>query len=234
LPVLIILIILLVVILILPVGASFEYGGDDIFLSAKAGPFRFRLLPAKEKPAPKREKKPREKKVKPERKKFRPDKDFILSLLKAVLRALGRFRRRLSVDRLVLRYTAASGDPFETAMQFGYVSAAAGTVLPLVDAALKIREKEIDINVDFDAAYPKAYVFITATLMIWEWLYIALLLATRFLILLIKFRRREADREREKNNGQTSCKRTDGSDNDKAQGDGGRQHGRGRPHIDAG
>ena len=214
--VLIIILIVIIVFLLIPVGASFRYEDNGIYLAVKAGPLKFQLLPKKE---AEEQKKLKEKKPKKEKKRF--DKEFIFSLARAAFKALGRIRRQISIDNLTLHWTASSDNPYDAAMQYGYISSMTGILIPLLDKALKIRNRDIKINIDFNAVSPKCFSVITATLQVWEWLYIAVVFAFKFLILKIKFRRQTVGQERKNKNGQTSRERSDGSDNGKAQRDGG-------------
>jgi hypothetical protein len=207
---LIIILIALAVILLIPVGVDGGYEQNGFELSARFGPFRFKIFPKKEKPK-KPPRKPVYEEKEPEKEKKPLDWDEILSLAKLGLKTLKRFRRRLCIDYFALHFTAAASNPFDAAMQYGKVSAAAGTVLPLLEEALKIRERDFDINVSFEKEKPELYLRLVATLQIWEILYIGLAFGAEYLILKYKKRREIRATERKTENGQASYQRPDGS-----------------------
>jgi hypothetical protein len=220
---LIIIIVVFAAILLLPVGVDGRYDDGVLWLSAKAGPAKIRLLPKKEKPAKPKRKKRRDKAAerKPSKKaKKMLDKDTLLGLVRLGLRALGRFRRKLSVDSLTIHWTAAAKDPFSAAMQYGYLSAAMGALWPLIDGALKIRMCDIHTDVSFETDAPVIFVQFTATLQIWEILYIALAFGAEYLAMKRKLRRQRAAEERKNEYGKDTDRRPDGSDHVQAERDG--------------
>ncbi|HHU23174.1 MAG TPA: DUF2953 domain-containing protein [Clostridiales bacterium] len=227
-----IIVIVLAVILLIPVGVDGGYEQNSFELSAGFGPFRLRILPKTEKP-----KKARRKKIpaeeEPDVEKKPPSWDEILSLVKLGVKALKRFRRRLSIDFFALHYTAAASDPFKAALQYGKVSAAVGTLLPLLEEAVNIRERDVDINVSFKQERPEAYLHLIATLQIWEILYIGLAFGAEYLIMKYKIRREIRETERKTENGQASDQRLNGSYHGQNQGDGGRKHHRRGAHNNA-
>ena len=218
---LLIIIIVLAILLLLPVGVTGMYEEGQLRLSAKVGSAKFRILPKKEKPA-----KPQKKKdVKPKEKSQRQlDRNTLVGLVRLGLRALGRFRRKLSVDELTIHWTAAASDPFQAAMRYGAVSAAMGSLWPAIDNALKIRDCDIHTDVSFEIEKPVLFVQFTATLQIWEILYIALAFGISYLTMKRTLRRRRAAEERKKEYGKDPDRRPDGSDHVQAERDGGRQH----------
>ena len=76
--------------------------------------------------APEPEEKPSEQKK--EKKKKKLTLDDILTLAEIGLDALRRFRMHLSVDRIMLHYTAAAADPYDAVQQYGKVNAALGVL----------------------------------------------------------------------------------------------------------
>ena len=75
--------------------------------------------------------------------------DEIMGLVKSVLRGLGRFGRKLSVDRFLLHYTAAGKDPYNTAMTFGYVNGALTTLAPICRRSFDAKDVDVWTDVDF-------------------------------------------------------------------------------------
>lgn len=157
---------IIVAIMLVPVGADVAYEGGELRLSAKVCGVLLQLIPKPpaDETKPKKEKKPK----KPKKQKKRPeaqaqtgeekpkkklDLDFsmdeILGLVKSVLRGLGRFGRKLSVDRFLLHYTAAGKDPYNTAMTFGYVNGALTTLAPICRRSFDAKDVDVWTDVDF-------------------------------------------------------------------------------------
>ena len=139
---------IIVVLMLVPVGADVAYEGGELRLSAKVCGMLLQLIP---KP-PADETKPKKEK-KPKKPKKKLDLDFsmdeILGLVKSVLRGLGRFGRKLSVDRFLLHYTAAGKDPYNTAMTFGYVNGALTTLAPICRRTFVAKDVDVWTDVDF-------------------------------------------------------------------------------------
>ena len=157
---------IIVVLMLVPVGADVAYEGGELRLSAKVCGMLLQLIPKPpaDETKPKKEKKPK----KPKKQKKRPeaqaqtgeekpkkklDLDFsmdeILGLVKSVLRGLGRFGRKLSVDRFLLHYTAAGKDPYNTSMTFVYVNGALTTLAPICRRTFVAKDVDVWTDVDF-------------------------------------------------------------------------------------
>ena len=157
---------IIVAIMLVPVGADVAYEGGELRLSAKVCGMLLQLIPKPpaDETKPKKEKKPK----KPKKKKKQPEEqaqtgeekpkkkldldfgmDEILGLVKSVLRGLGRFGRKLSVDRFLLHYTAAGKDPYNTAMTFGYVNGALTTLAPICRRSFDAKDVDVWTDVDF-------------------------------------------------------------------------------------
>lgn len=157
---------IIVVLMLVPVGADVAYEGGELRLSAKVCGMLLQLIPKPpaDETKPKKEKKPK----KPKKKKKQPEEqaqtgeekpkkkldldfsmDEILGLVKSVLRGLGRFGRKLSVDRFLLHYTAAGKDPYNTAMTFGYVNGALTTLAPICRRTFDTKDVDVWTDVDF-------------------------------------------------------------------------------------
>ena len=157
---------IIVAIMLVPVGADVAYEGGELRLSAKVCGMLLQLIPKP--PAvetkPKKEKKPK----KPKKQKKQPEEqaqtgeekpkkklnldfsmDEVMGLVKSVLRGLGRFGRKLSVDRFLLHYTAAGKDPYNTAMTFGYVNGALTTLAPICRRSFDAKDVDVWTDVDF-------------------------------------------------------------------------------------
>ncbi len=155
---------ILIVILLIPVGVDLGYEDGQFHLSAKINGFLLQLIP---KPSRKEKDKPKEKKPKKEKKKKEPkpgeeekkkkkrklefSMDEILELVKSVLRGLGRFRRKLTVNRFLLHYLAGGKDPYNTAMQYAYVNAALSSLAPICAQRFTVKHSDVWTDVDFMA-----------------------------------------------------------------------------------
>ena len=152
-------------ILLIPVGVDLGYEGGEFHLAAKINGFLLQLFP---KPARDESKKPKEKKEKKEKKQKKkkepkPEKegkekpkrklnfsrDEILGLVKAALKGVGRFGRKLKVNRFHLNYVAAGDDPYNTAMSFAYVNAALSSLAPICARRFTVKDCEVRTDIDF-------------------------------------------------------------------------------------
>ena len=157
---------IIVAIMLVPVGADVAYEGGELRLSAKVCGMLLQLIPKPpaDETKPKKEKKPK----KPKKQKKQPEEqaqtgeekpkkklnldfsmDEVMGLVKSVLRGLGRFGRKLSVDRFLLHYTAAGKDPYNTAMTFGYVNGALTTLAPICRRSFDAKDVDVWTDVDF-------------------------------------------------------------------------------------
>lgn len=157
---------IIVAIMLVPVGADVAYEGGELRLSAKVCGMLLQLIPKPpaDETKPKKEKKPK----KPKKQKKQPEEqaqtgeekpkkklnldfsmDEVMGLVKSVLRGLGRFGRKLSVDRFLLHYTAAGKDPCNTAMTFGYVNGALTTLAPICRRSFDAKDVDVWTDVDF-------------------------------------------------------------------------------------
>ncbi|MBQ7895585.1 MAG: hypothetical protein IJ364_03395 [Oscillospiraceae bacterium] len=155
-----IIICVLVLLLLIPVGVDGEYIGGELKLSAKVCGFYIQLIPQKPK-KPKKEKKEKKQKTdsqpgneaKAEKKKRKFKLSFnleeILEIIKAALKAVGNFGKKLKVDRFLLHYTAAGKDPYSTAQTFGYVNAALSAMAPICAKRYRVRDCDVWTRVDF-------------------------------------------------------------------------------------
>lgn len=171
---------IIVLLLITPVGVDAAFGGDGPFsLKLVAGPLRLTVLPKK----PKEKKKPAKPKSAKEKKPETPDGEKkpkaklaledIFALAKIALTALGRFRRGLSLDVLTLRLTAGAPDPYDAVMQYNYLNAGLGVLLPLLSRAFTIRRRDVRTALDIGADGLTASGRLKATLRIGQLLHIA-------------------------------------------------------------
>lgn len=129
---------LIVFVLAVPFGAHVAYIGGELAVDARVMGINIGVIPQKERKKPKKEKKPREKKPKKEKKPAAEEpaekkkglpmgltKEQIPELLKLAFSTLDRFRRKFTVNYLMVHFVAACEDPYDTAMLYGYANAAA-------------------------------------------------------------------------------------------------------------
>lgn len=181
-----VIVVLIAAIMLVPVGADVAYEGGELRLSAKVCGMLLQLIPKppadetkpKKEKKPKKPKKTKEKKKQPEdqagtggeKPKKKLDLDFsleeIFGLVKSVLRGLGRFGRKLSVDRFLLHYTAAGKDPYNTAMTFGYVNGALTTLAPICRRTFDAKDVDVWTDVDFTTEKTRADVGLALTIRI--------------------------------------------------------------------
>ena len=153
---------------LLRVGVLGEYGESGVRLRVFVGLVRVRILPAKEKKPKKVKKKKKEKEKKP--KKLADFRDMLPDIIKA----LGRFRRRLLIKKLVIYYEAAGDDAAKTAISYGRLSAGISSVIPVLEYYFRIRHRDIRTAVNFQRDKPYIYVSAALSIAVWEILYIAL------------------------------------------------------------
>ena len=142
----------LAVLLALPVGVRARWNGA-LLVRVRLGPLRIQVFPIKEKKKP-----PKEKKEKPPKEKERKKGGICLeqivysaeTLLRLLGRLLRRFCRGLRVDPLTLHITAADEDPADAAILYGRLYGTLSALLPLLRAAVPIRNEDIVLLLDFD------------------------------------------------------------------------------------
>lgn len=147
-----------------PLGVRLRYDEDGPLAAVLLGrlPIVLYPLPGWLKKLTSREKKDGEKKPKKEKpKKEEPPKDTVgeapqggswkkfLPLVRLGLHFLGDFRRKLRVNRLVLRLTLAGDDPCDLAVNYGRAWAAVGNLLAAMQRAFVIQKRDVEVQCDF-------------------------------------------------------------------------------------
>ena len=72
-----------------------------------------------------------------------------LPLVRLGLHFLGDFRRKLRVNRLVLRLTLAGDDPCDLAVNYGRAWAAVSNLLAALKRAFVIQKRDVEVQCDF-------------------------------------------------------------------------------------
>ena len=145
-----------------PLGVRLRYDEDGPLAAVLLGrlPIVLYPLPGWLKKLTSREKKPGENKPKEEKpKKEKPKKAAenpqggswkkFLPLVQLGLHFLGDFRRKLRVNRLVLRLTLAGDDPCDLAVNYGRAWAAVGNLLAAMQRAFVIQKRDVEVQCDF-------------------------------------------------------------------------------------
>ena len=204
---------IIVAIMLVPVGADVAYEGGELRLSAKVCGMLLQLIPKPpaDETKPKKEKKPKKTKKKkkqpeeqPQTGEEKPKKklnldfsmDEIMGLVKSVLRGLGRFGRKLSVDRFLLHYTAAGKDPYTTAMTFGYVNGALTTLAPICRRTFDTKDVDVWTDVDFTTEKTKVDFGVALTIRIGQILGVVFTILFGALGILIKHKFRKFKEKR--------------------------------------
>ena len=147
----------IVLLAILPLGVSARYDEAGPVIRLILGPVRLQVFPGKKKNPP-REKKPKQKK-KPAQTQTKSGKtqskggklsDF-LPIVQTILDFLWDFRRKIRVDVLELKLTMAGDDPCDLAVNYGRAWAALGNLEPQLDRLFIIKEKDMQVQCDFEA-----------------------------------------------------------------------------------
>ena len=176
-----IVLLVLTVLALLPIGVSGGWAtGQNVTLDVCIGFIRLHILPKKN-AEPKAAKPAKPKKEKKKGGLASLSKKGKLALVKAVLRALSRFREKLCVEYLRFHFTMASPDPFKTAMGFGISSGVAAGFVPLLDNAFDIEHRDVGPAFDFTSTKPRTDLWITASILLWQVIYIAAVLGIDYL-----------------------------------------------------
>lgn len=156
-----ILLALILLVLFLRVGVRIAFG-DELRVTAVAGPLRLQIVPRPQR-KPKKEKKPKEKsEKKPQEKKklgltpgdIRSALPYLWQSLKGALR---KTRQRLRVDPLRLSLVlGGEPDPAASAETYGWISAAVWTFMPRLEELMRIPDPYIHLDVDYSAAETRA------------------------------------------------------------------------------
>ena len=225
-----IIIILLVLLAFIRLGCIVEYSEDGLFLFARAGPIRIKIIPSKRKhksekkllkEKAKAEKKQREKAEKAQKKKAEKESlspeakkekrggtvELVKKMLPPVLKAIGRLRRKLVIEHLTLHLTVAGKDPCDTANLYWKAGAAMGTLTAALENCFDIRQRDLGTAVSFIEDKTRVYAYASIRYRLWELIYIAGGLGISYLKTTGQIKKGKAEK-----NGQTSDRRTDGND----------------------
>lgn len=156
----------------IPVGVTAVYDERGPRADAVAGPFRIRLYPrpAREEPAPKqkasKQKKAQETQSAAEKPPLGGKLPLFRELIGLVLEAQSALRNKLRIRELTLHLTVGGkgDDPAQAAILYGSAWAAIGNLLPLLERAFRIENRDIAPQVDFTT--PETTIYVKATAVI--------------------------------------------------------------------
>ena len=172
-----ILMLLIAFLILLRLRLTGEYGeaGASLTVALGAVPV-FRLPRPKGAQRDKKEKKPKPKKKKEEDKE-KPKGGSIpgfRQLMPIISDALGKLKRRLSIDEMTLWYQSAGEDPAAAALAFGGASAAAGALARPMQDMFRIKELDIRTAVSFTETKPTVIARIRMSISVGALLWIGL------------------------------------------------------------
>ncbi len=101
-------------------------------------------------------------------------------LMPIISDALGRLKRRLSIDEMTLWYQSAAEDPASAALAFGGASAAAGALVRPLREMFRIRDLDIRTAVSFTETKPKVFARLRMSISVGALLWIGLRAYVKF------------------------------------------------------
>ena len=145
----------LILLAIVPVGVSAYYDASGARVLAVAGPVRLQLFPARKQKPEKKQKTEKPVKKAATKEAAKPKKggnvqDF-LPLIDTVLDFVGAFGRKIRITQLKLKLILAADDPADLAGNYGKAWAALGNLIPLLERAFVIKNRDLEVECDFQA-----------------------------------------------------------------------------------
>lgn len=154
---------------VMPIGLRVRYDSYGPRAAFMIGPLKIKLYPR-----PEREKKTHSGKKQKDRKASGNEKsrggsisDFF-PLVRLVLEFLKDFRKRLTVDNLQLTLILGGTDPCDLALNYGKGWAVLGNMMPLLDHALVIKKRNLEVECDFTSERTTVIAAADLTLRIWH------------------------------------------------------------------
>lgn len=220
LTVLVIILILLALIMLIPLGVYASYDSQGLRLKLKISAYKKQIFPREPEPEP--EPKPDETKEADGEKAEKPKKlptfssQEWRSLLNTAFKALRRFKRSLRFDKIVLRFIAASSDPYDTVKIFNAVNSVIGAAIPFFENEFKVGQKDIVIDTDMTGDKCRYSFEIELSIRVGQLLAIAF--AAGFAVLkLLAAQKINQLRERKAHNGKQQTQRNDAVDDEQYQ-----------------
>ncbi len=172
---------------LLRLRVTLSYGEEGPGAAVALGPVTVLRLPMpKGKKAPKKSE--RTKRVKRGKKKSGEEEEKktggsvpgFRDMLPIISDALGKLKRRLSVDELTLWYQSGSEDPAAAALMFGRANAAAGALLQPLTELFRIRSTDVRTAVSFTDTKNRVYARLRLSLPLGTLLYLSLRTLLRY------------------------------------------------------
>lgn len=145
----------LTLLLLLPVCLQVDYADDEVGVVLRAGPIRYRLLPAKEKTpeeqAAKAAKKQQKKAAAPERSKLEAVQaaaEKYCALVKQLCAVVPVVRRVLVIDEITVYVRFFDEDPAQLALRYGQAWAVIGVVMGTLSNLLRVKRREVCPMID--------------------------------------------------------------------------------------
>lgn len=218
LTVLVIILILLALIMFIPLGVYASYDSAGLRLKLKISAYKKLIFPREHKPEPEPSMDDADDGEKAEKnKKPLPfSAQEWRSLLNTAFKALRRFKNSLRFDKIILRFIAASPDPYDTVRIFNAVNSLAGAIIPFFENEFKVGQKDIVIDTDMTDEKCRYSFEIELSIRVGQLLVIAL--AAGFAVLkLLAARKLKELRERKAHNGKQQTQRNDAVDDEQHQ-----------------
>lgn len=205
------LLLMLVILLLLPAQVRVAYDMGDLTAELRYGTLRIPLYPREGKEKKPKEKIAEETDKKSEKKKLSVNREQILYSLEKLPPILGRALRRVGnricIAPLKVHLLVAGTDPADTAMLYGKLEAALAAGLPVLHRAVKIREQDVRLFLDFQQEQMDCIADVGVRIRPWDVLVIALCAGGSALRWLIGFRKLSNDQntKQTKSNDTTSA-----------------------------
>ncbi len=166
---------LLILILWTPVRVRAAYDQGDLTVKLRFGPVKLQIFPRPErveKPEKKPESQPKKKKEKPEKTKAKINREQIFYALEKLPPIFGRVLKRtgksIRIEPLKVYVLVAGYDPADTALLYGRLEAALAVGLPALRKAVKVRDEDVRLYVDFSERQVKLIAAVGVMLRPWS------------------------------------------------------------------
>lgn len=181
------------------IGVKVDFSEAGLFLNVKVGPFQFRVLPAGEQKAKKAKAtktvEQTDGAVTDKKKRVKDTLSLALRFVPPLGEAAGRLKRKIRIDHLLLHVVWGADDPAAAAMGYGAGNAAIGILWPVVDNNFKVKEHDLQVDVDFERATPALSAMAQATLTVGQSLKLALILGFKALNIFLGYRREQKEQK---------------------------------------
>lgn len=132
------------------VGVALEYKPQEFVAEVRFGFLSYRILPAKKRDEKKKKGTAATSAEKKPLTRFSP-------YIPCVLRTGCRVLRQLRVDKLDLNIVVGGQDPADTAVRYGQLNAAVGSVWGPLGECVRVKQADVHLDVDFDAGRTRTH-----------------------------------------------------------------------------